>query len=327
MTRMNARHAYIDRAKGLAIILVVLGHVVANQPPPGGEWYWLLKDRIYAFHMPLFVFLSGIAFGFSMRAPTDVADYAQGLSRRTGRLLAGYLALGLLIFGGKMAFQHFTVVDNPVNGPSALLDLLLRPMASFSRFLWYVYALSLLYAAVPLLFKLTGERMWPLVVLAAVLPIFPGGTLLAWSKLQELSFYFVIGICAAREHARFEAFLQRAWLPALVVFAVLLAWLPAGAWWDVAICLTAIVGLLGLLRASWLGEMNALKFAGAFTLSIYLFNTLCIGLVKAGWVPVFGWTGIKFIPAFFALTAAGLLIPIALKRWVFSRVAVLDRIT
>lgn len=167
---MATRHAYIDRAKGLAIILVVLGHVVANQPPPGGEWYWALKDRIYAFHMPLFVFLSGLAFGFSFRAPTGLADYWLGLRHRTSRLLGGYLAVGLTVFVGKLTFQRFTVVDNPVHGPDALLDLLFRPMDSFSRFLWYVYALSLLYAAVPLLFRAVGQRMWPMVLLAALLP-------------------------------------------------------------------------------------------------------------------------------------------------------------
>ena len=324
---MSLRHPYIDRAKGLAIILVVLGHVVANQPPPGGEWYWALKDRIYAFHMPLFLFLSGLAYGFSFRAPTGVADYGQGLRRRTARLLGGYLAVGLLIFVGKLAFQQFTVIDNPVRGSKALLDLLLRPTDSVSRFLWYVYALSVLYAAVPLLFKAAGERMWPLVVLAASLPLLPASALLAWNKIQLLALYFVMGICAARQHHAFERLLHRVWPVALAVFAVLIAGLPEGWPWQFLLCACAIVGLLGMLRAEVLGDMKRLQYVGTFTLSIYLFNTLVIGVAKALWVALIGWEGVKFIPAFCAIAVAGIWVPMLLKTRLFSRVAVLDRIT
>lgn len=51
MTRVQ----YIDRLKGLAIILVVMGHIFGfNQPEDG------INTFIYTFHMPLFMFLSGL---------------------------------------------------------------------------------------------------------------------------------------------------------------------------------------------------------------------------------------------------------------------------
>lgn len=49
----NNRIAYIDRLKGLAIILVVIGHLLKT-----GET-GMLYQFIYSFHMPLFMFLSG----------------------------------------------------------------------------------------------------------------------------------------------------------------------------------------------------------------------------------------------------------------------------
>ena len=321
------RYEYIDRAKGLAIVLVVVGHAVANQPPRGAQWYWTLKDGIYLFHMPLFVFLSGLAMGFSFHAPTGLDDYVRGLRRRTSRLLTGYLLLGLMIFAGKLAFQQVAIVDNPVHGVGALLDLLLRPNESPSRFLWYVYTLSLLYAAVPLLFLATSGRMWPLLILAGVLPALPSGTLLTWSKLQELSLYFVLGVVAGRNHAFFETLLRRVWAPALASFIVLVPWAPRDSVWAWICAMSAIVGLLGLLRQPWMGRLKNLQWIGTFTLSIYLFNTMFIGLLKMAWVPLFGWEGVRFIPALLALCAFGVLGPIALKRWVLRRVSFLERIT
>jgi uncharacterized membrane protein YcfT len=49
------RIQYIDRLKGLAIILVVMGHIFGFHQPDDG-----INTFIYTFHMPLFMFLSGL---------------------------------------------------------------------------------------------------------------------------------------------------------------------------------------------------------------------------------------------------------------------------
>lgn len=48
------RIEYIDVAKGVAILLVVVGHV-SSLPAP-------IKSSLYSFHMPLFFLLSGFFF-------------------------------------------------------------------------------------------------------------------------------------------------------------------------------------------------------------------------------------------------------------------------
>ena len=53
---MQKRVQYIENAKGIGILLVVLGHNDMNAYHP------TLHRFIYAFHMPLFFFLSGIFF-------------------------------------------------------------------------------------------------------------------------------------------------------------------------------------------------------------------------------------------------------------------------
>lgn len=54
----NRRIDWIDNLRGLAIILVIIGHVHVVYP----SW---LKTEIYSFHMPLFFFLSGMVFSIS----------------------------------------------------------------------------------------------------------------------------------------------------------------------------------------------------------------------------------------------------------------------
>jgi fucose 4-O-acetylase-like acetyltransferase len=48
------RIQYIDRLKGLAIILVVMGHVFGFKQPMDG-----INTFIYTFHMPLFLYSYG----------------------------------------------------------------------------------------------------------------------------------------------------------------------------------------------------------------------------------------------------------------------------
>lgn len=58
MTVTLQRKAYLDYAKGIGILLVVLGHVVEFSAHT--ETTMLIRQLIYAFHMPLFFIISGM---------------------------------------------------------------------------------------------------------------------------------------------------------------------------------------------------------------------------------------------------------------------------
>ena len=57
MTTHQYRDTFLDIAKGLAIILVIVGHVIQGSSENFDDLLWFRV--IYSFHMPLFVFLSG----------------------------------------------------------------------------------------------------------------------------------------------------------------------------------------------------------------------------------------------------------------------------
>ena len=93
---MKNRIRYIDIAKGIGILLVVLGHNDMNAYHP------LLHRFIYAFHMPLFFFLSGIFFN-------PDRDFITLFKKRFNGLIKPLIFTILLIYGisvlfGKMSF-------------------------------------------------------------------------------------------------------------------------------------------------------------------------------------------------------------------------------
>ena len=92
---------YIDSIKGLAIFLVVMGHVLAwlysdyNTALQADKPMFLWK-MIYAFHMPLFIFISGFLFGFSKF--DSLWSYVIKMYKKTKMLLIPYLVCGTLVY-------------------------------------------------------------------------------------------------------------------------------------------------------------------------------------------------------------------------------------
>lgn len=72
---------YIDKAKGIGIILVILGHTVC---PPS------IKFWLYSFHMPLFFFLSGYV--FKIKTP----NFLDFLKNKINTLIIPALILGCI---------------------------------------------------------------------------------------------------------------------------------------------------------------------------------------------------------------------------------------
>lgn len=181
----------IERAKGLAILLVVFGHVVARQPPLYNEWYTVSKLTVYSFHMAFFMFLSGIVFFLNTTPVLGFQEYALSVRKRFLRLMPSYLLFAVLVFFGKWATQSFIHVDHPVNGFSGLIDILLFPMQSVSAFLWYIYVLFLYSIAGLALLTFSKGKIWPLVAVGAILLFSPEIDFLGMGQFSPSTFFIL----------------------------------------------------------------------------------------------------------------------------------------
>ena len=127
----------MDYAKGIGIILVVVGHTLRGlQKTPVRVPGWESVDAwIYAFHMPLFFFLAGLFVEHSCRGPLGqfVADKAR-------RILWPYFVWTIIQEG----FRHLT--GSSTLALADLWTIIYRPAMQF-WFLYVLFLLLVLYAA------------------------------------------------------------------------------------------------------------------------------------------------------------------------------------
>lgn len=67
---MKERYSFIDGVKFYAMFLCVLGHMIQNGSYHSSSEDWLQDGMflfIYSFHMPLFLFVSGVFMGSSLK--------------------------------------------------------------------------------------------------------------------------------------------------------------------------------------------------------------------------------------------------------------------
>lgn len=142
----------IDIARGIAVLLVIMGHGISDIYLSSMETYtiagkWIF-DLIYSFHMPLFVFLSGYC-NYKVVSLKDKGSRAIFLNRRFQRLMVPYLVWGVLyvfldIIGGNYTWHQF-------NLRRYLIDLICGDNANWQ--LWTLYTLFLCVCISVLLFS------------------------------------------------------------------------------------------------------------------------------------------------------------------------------
>lgn len=110
---MNKRLTYIDTAKGIGILLVILGHTY-NAPA-------VLHTIIYAFHMPLFFIISGITYNKEKYSDYSLIAF---LSKKAKLYLVPYMGFSainlFLVYLWNLVFNHSTLqakeIKNYING-------------------------------------------------------------------------------------------------------------------------------------------------------------------------------------------------------------------
>lgn len=96
MQIMKNRISYIDIAKGIGIFLVIWGHIILSGPA---------YNIIYAFHMPLFFFLSG--FVFSKNKYHNIKEF---FIKKVKTLIIPYIFLSLI------TYAYWVLIENRFNG-------------------------------------------------------------------------------------------------------------------------------------------------------------------------------------------------------------------
>lgn len=332
------RRLDLDRARGFAIVLVVFGHLMGRGRPEGMDWYEAAFVGLYTFHMPFFLYLAGVTAQLAGIVELPAARWPGLIRRRARRLLLPFVLMGVLIVAGKYLSQPLLHVDA---APSGLLQGLCDAFWHTANspvimiwFLWVLFFLTL--GALPLLCLPRAAGAWRAApVLAVGLGLFLTGLpeVMYLNKLADHAVFFALGLIAGLLGARATAAIDRAWPVALVVLLALSGATALGLidrrWALLAAGLPAIPALHGLVRRLDRGEVGrALLFLGRFSMVIYLFNTIAIGLTKAVLLKLgLAWTAEGATLAVPLLLAAGIAGPVLLKRLILRHLPALDRLT
>lgn len=278
------RAAWVDAAKGVGIVAVVIGHAIdgllsARLIDAGsawhGLWYWL-----YTFHMPLFFLLAGLF-----------------IEHRVARGRAGFLAANLprlvwpYLLWSTVQLAVIGLLAGVVNKPepftaARVAALLWAPVSQF----WFLHCLFVLHLAAALVLPRLG-RAALLAIALALLPL-PALWDLPYAIAQPCRFavFYALGVLLA---ALPPPQPQRDSQPAPMLVAALVASLLLTAQaqaaqvptWSVQSLPAALAGvaMVGLLcRQPWLHRARALQAIGRYSMAIFLLHVFFVAGMRIG---------------------------------------------
>lgn len=274
-SRPRIHETWPDIAKGIGIMLVVYGHVARGVEKAGlpidPGFFEVVDALIYAFHMPLFFFVSGYLFWGSVSARGFLAV----LPSRLMLLLWLYVIWSL----GHGAIE--VLLGRLTNGNLQWAEVfaLWQPRAHF----WYLYALALL-VLVSSAFVWVPERYRAIALfIAATLAFTAPGLGTGWYPLLVVCWflvYFAAGFLLAAYRFRGHKFQPHALLAYLFWVALAIGWLglvQQNLFFKIAAATVGIglVGLLSLVLARYAARVSRwLAILGAAALPIYLAHIL-----------------------------------------------------
>ena len=278
----GSRIIYLDALKGFAAVCVVLGHVVdgyvsGNTYPEATSVLGLIYDAIYAFHMPLFMMISGCVFAkiYLYNDENCVRVHGKKLKKQMGNVLCLYWIFCFLMWLFKMLFRSY------VNTAVTWTDLLLLPVKAIAPY-WYLYVLLVLYVIFSLQKVRNASPKWLLALTAGICAassFVPAVEAFEIRQILFYAFFFYLGVVYAQkpEWMIFREKTGVVWmLAAAAVFAVF-AWngrssvrkIPAV---NMFVSTGISLGLFAIFRKTLNSRSGFTAFLGRNALEIYLLH-------------------------------------------------------
>lgn len=286
---MTKRISWVDYAKGIGILLVVLGHVIDGLNPAShantNSSVILMKtyDLIYGFHMPLFFLLSGL---FVERSLQKDGFFKQKLLT----IVIPYFIWSL--------FQGVTnvLLSGLTNSKPDWSVVFLIPIFPYAQF-WFLYALFICFAIYFLMRKTLKIKLEHILIISLLMYActpFVGDW---FGRITEYFVYLVMGSLIYNKRQEFNQVLIKNFWKISVLFlvanAVFLTDVLDGKYLLTPFKLIiAIIGISLVISVSSIFEnknfFTGIKYLGSLSMQIFLMHTLASAATRILLTKFFG---------------------------------------
>lgn len=219
---MKERLSYIDQLRGLAILLVVIGHILQFNNIQGGANNRIFKI-IYSFNMPLFFFVSGYI-GYKTVKVYDLKSFGKHILKKFISLCIPLFSWSFLV-NGLFFKQHWKIL--PLD---TIISTVLNPGLWFLKVLFEIFVFYGLFAWLSSYFN-KKKKCWMdillfflILVLTSGFCLFENGKIFSSLLLYTLFFYMAVFVS---KYLFLEKGMKNNWIFA---FSVLAFFILCGHW-------------------------------------------------------------------------------------------------
>lgn len=306
----------IETLRGLALILMVIGHIIGDSASvgmrvPDDSVLRYLYDSLIYIRMPLFTAISGYVYALRPVTPESrLSPFLRGKAYRIGIPL---IVVSLLFFISQ------SLIPNTSESPELenFFSIFIYGYAHF----WFLQAILVIFLIIAILEKTNittqyQRTLWILIGALVIPPLLPQATgLFSVDRAIELFPFFLLGLCICRFPGELR---RRRSLRLIPVVSVLLIVIHQAYLLDIISLPSNLVNAVGVALGlcaiytliTYRFYLRPLRFFGQYAYEVYLFH-------------VFGTAGARIVlnklgvytpaPVFTLGLAAGLLLPIGLK--------------
>ena len=317
----KGRYRVLDCAKGIAIVLVVIGHWIPEFSP---LWYKYIVRVIYTFHMPLFLAASG----FLYIATKKDESYLKFIRKKFDRLIVPYISTSIIIITLKL-IADYRIGQSDMVSLYSYLAILWKPAAGY--FLWFIWTLWTMFLVIPLFRTRLSRLILFIATVALHFSGIPMPEIFCLSQTSLMMVYFMLGVVIYDYRPVLTMFDRVPTLLVAGIFAVS-EMLYLVKWPEVRVILP-LLGIWLMIRVSAgierCASSNIRKTVAAVAASsyiIYLFHTTFEGFAKSlllSVMPGMRQSELLFAVASVLIILSGVIIPMVLHNYVFSRNRVL----
>lgn len=270
----------VDILKGIAIILVIIGHSVIWFPINLHDINWCnyFFEFVSISHMPLFFLVSGFCFSYKNKT------YKEHIKSKVFRILIPYIVFSVLDLFPRILLQKF------VNRPTNLEDGIRKVFLNGGEY-WFLYVIFIIFVIYPIIYKFLISKNKKilnagLIIVLTSIQFVNFTNIFLINKVMHYLLFFVLGNFIKEYFLELEKIQNKInfkinFILGLIIFSVMIAYIINLKYIENYTILVILAELIGcyfwfLIAKCIIKANNMLKnlfvSCGKYSLQLYLFN-------------------------------------------------------